>query len=360
MTHERPRLSDAERAWYQRQLGLPELGEAGQSRLRAARVLVVGAGGLGCPALQALAMAGVGFLRICEPDAVEIHNLHRQPFYTADQLGQPKGRLARQRLQEMNPALQAEWEPRPFSHHHAREMLAGMDLVLDCGDSLDLSFTLNAACLEVGLPLVAAAVHRWEGQVWTVRPNSPGGCLRCLWPVQPDEAASCAGSGILGAVTGLIGSWQALEALRLLLGMPDTLESALLVLDAREAGLRRIRRSRREACPVCGTAQALSHHPWAGDKDAVEVVTRDRELKDWRHATVLDLRELGEPGRPIPEGLRVLHRPLSGLRFPEHGLPLDDDVLVVCAHGVRSLWVVSRLRALGFSRCWSLKGGMEG
>ncbi len=351
-----PGLTQAERAWYQSQLALPELGEAGQQRLRASRVLVVGAGGLGCPVLMELAIAGVGFLRICEADTVEAHNLHRQPLYTATQVGQPKGRLARIRLQEMNPALQAEWEPRAFTQAHAAEMLHGMDLALDCGDNLELSFAMNDACLRAGVPLVCAAVHRWEGQVWSLKPGGPGGCLRCLWPQQPPEASSCTRSGVLGAITGLVGSWQAVEALRLLLHLPHTLEEEMLLVDVRESSLRRVRRQRRQGCPAC------SPHPeipvMAPHVDEQEVEGQDAQLSAWRHATVVDLREVGEPGCPIPPGLRVIHRPLSGLHFPDHGLP-EDDLLVVCAHGVRSLWVVNRLRALGHERCWSLKGGME-
>lgn len=355
-----PALSAAELAFFQRQLNLPELGSRGQRRLKAARVLVVGAGGLGSVVLQELALAGVGFLRICEPDALELHNLHRQPLYDASQVGQPKGRLARLRLQQVNPSLQAQWEPRAFAPAVAGEILAGVDLALDCGDSLALAFHLNDACHRAGIPLVSASVHRWEGQVWSLRPGSAGGCLRCLWPQQPPEPQSCAQSGILGAVTGLVGSWQAVEALRQLLDLPARLDEDLLCVDALESQLRRIRRPRRPECPLCGSAAGSTAATGEPELDLLELeVDGQPPLANWRHALVVDLREVGEVGQSIPQGLEVLHRPLSSLRFPEHGLPADRDLLVVCAHGVRSLWVTTRLRALGLARCWSLRGGME-
>ncbi len=353
-------LSGAEREFYQRQLVLPELGATGQLRLKQVHVLVVGAGGLGCPALLHLAAAGVGRLRICEPDGLEIHNLHRQPLYGHTQIGQPKGLLARQRLTELNPHLQAEWTPRPFTPGHAAELLVGVDLVLDCADNHATSFALNAACLAARLPLVLAAVHGWDGQLLTSDPAAEAGCLRCLWPVLPEETEGCARRGILGTVPGLLGTLQAQEALKLLLELPGDLRRDLLLVDLLTFGTRRLRRSRRPDCPVCGHAAHPAPELPDVDPEQLEVDALDAGLTAWRDRLLVDLREEGEPGRPLPAGHEILHAPLSGLHFPAHGLPADRELLVVCAHGVRSLWTVQRLRALGHAHCWSLHGGMEG
>jgi molybdopterin/thiamine biosynthesis adenylyltransferase/rhodanese-related sulfurtransferase len=357
-------LSQDERAFYARQLRLPELGEAGQLRLREAAVLVVGAGGLGSPALLYLAAAGVGRVRICEPDALEVHNLHRQPIYAADHLGQPKGRLARQRLAALNPHIQLEWAPRALDPDHAPGLLQDMDLALDCADTQAATFALHSACRERGIPAVLAAVHGWDGQLLSVDPALPeAGCLACLWPDPPAEGPACAERGVLGPVPGLLGTLQALEALKLLLGLPGDLRRELLLVDLLSFSTRRLRRPRRLDCPVCGTdapAAAPTASAPPADPDEWEVDPCDADLAEWRGTLVVDLREVGEPGWPLPEGHVLLNAPLSGLRFPEHGLPRDRDLLLVCAHGVRSLWVAARLRTQGHGRCWSLRGGMEG
>lgn len=358
-------LSPEERAFFARQLPLPGLGEEGQRRLKAARVLVVGAGGLGCPALLHLAAAGVGFLRICEPDQLEAHNLHRQTLYGHEQAGQPKGRLARQRLQALNPFLDASWDPLPYAPERAAALLGDVDLVLDCADSLALSFQLNEDCWRAGRLLISAAVHRWEGQLFSMDPALDAGCLRCLWPEMPPEPATCADAGILGTVPGVVGTLQAQEAIKLLLGLSGDLRQHLLLVDLLDFSTRRLARARRSACPVCaplpiGIDPPVSAPPLPAPVEELEVDPAGPDLAEWRGALVVDLREPGEPGPPLPPGHEILACPLSALRFPDHGLPPERDLLLVCAHGVRSLWVAARLRALGRVRCWSLRGGMEG
>lgn len=355
-------LTTAERAYYQRQMRLPELGEEGQRRLKAARVLVVGAGGLGSPALLHLAAAGIGFLRICEHDQLEVHNLHRQTLYAHEHVGRPKGRLACRRLQALNPHARAEWAPLPFAPERAAELLSGIDLALDCADSLNLSFQMNRACRVAGIPLVSAAVHRWEGQLLTIDPAAAeAGCLRCLWPEMPPEPGACADTGILGTVPGLLGTLQAQEALKLLLDLPGDLRGHLLLVDTLNFSTRRLARARRAGCPVCDTHAARTGESDAASAPAneIEVDPLSPALEEWRGRLLVDLREEGERGFPVPAGHDVLRRPLSALRFPAHGLP-DRELLVICAHGVRSLWATTRLRALGHTRCWSLRGGMEG
>jgi adenylyltransferase/sulfurtransferase len=177
--------------------------------------------------------------------------------------------------------------------------------------------------------------------------------------MEPADTGSCAHSGILGTVPGLLGTLQAQEALKLLLDWPGDLRRDLLLVDVLSFSTRRLRRSRREDCPVCGTATPTNEPALPAAPEGLEVDAQSATLEEWRGRPIVDLRELGEPGHPLPPGHLVLQRPLSRLSFPDHGLP-EGDLLLVCAHGVRSLWVTNRLRTLGHTRCRSLSGGMEG
>lgn len=357
-------LTPEQRLHYARQLPLPRLGDAGQARLAEARVLVAGAGGLGTAALSSLAGAGVGRLTICEPDRLERHNLHRQLLYSSEDVGEPKGRLAAARLRELNPLVDVDWIDVSVDAGNVAALLVGHDLALDCGDDPALTRALAEACWPVGVPLVCAALHRFEGQLTRFDPCRPeAGCLRCLWPAEPrpDDFASCAEAGVLGAVAQLVGHWQALEAIGTLLDWSGGLAEDLLLIDLELQSTRRVRRHRRPDCPFCGEPE-MTASPDAprADLALLEVDPATPELAEFADWLVIDLREIGEPGPTIPAALAAEQRPLSALQMPDHGLPTDRDVLLVCAHGRRSLWAALQLRAAGLERCWSLRGGMNG
>jgi adenylyltransferase/sulfurtransferase len=250
-----------EAAIYERQRRLPEVGVAGQARLKQARILVVGAGGLGTAAAQAVAGAGIGHLALCDFDHLEASNLNRQFLYAHADIGKPKAQLAAERLRASNPFIHVEPLQQQVTADNARFLVADYDLVLDCTDNFRARFDLNDACVALGKPLVAASVHRFEGQMLVVQPGHAAGCLRCLWPEQPclscGGGSSCADVGIVGAVPAMMGAMQALEAIKLVLGLASEAATHLIVWDGLTQQTTRLRRHRDPACTVCGAGHAV-------------------------------------------------------------------------------------------------------
>ena len=234
---------------YSRHLVLREVGGPGQQRLSRARVLLVGAGGLGAPAALYLAAAGVGRLRIVDPDVVSLSNLQRQVLYATAETGAPKVERAAARLHALNPHCAVEPMQLAFSEGSAAHLLAGCDLVLDGTDDFAVRFAVNAAAVAAGVPLVSGALGRWTGQVgvFSGRP-----CWRCLVPEVPPEAETCAAVGVVGALAGVVGSLMALEAVKLLAGAGEPLTGRLLLYDGLAAEARTVRVPPDPECPVCG------------------------------------------------------------------------------------------------------------
>jgi len=249
-------LDAAERERYARHLLLPELGEAGQERLKAARVLLVGAGGLGSPAALYLAAAGVGSLTIVDHDRVEPSNLQRQVLYDTADVGAPKAEVAARRLRALNPAIRVEPHVLRLDAGNVLRLIEGHDLVVDGSDRLATRYLVADACVIGATPLVSAAIHRFEGQAFSYRPGTP--CYRCLFPESARAAApSCAEAGVLGVLPGILGSLQAAEAIKLLAGIGEPLLGRLLVLDALAMRWQEFRFGRRIDCAVCGAAPAI-------------------------------------------------------------------------------------------------------
>ena len=238
---------DVER--YARHLVLREIGGPGQQRLRAARVLIVGAGGLGSPAALYLAAAGVGVLGLCDPDVVALSNLQRQVLFDTDQIGALKVDAGRRRLEAINPQVQVEGHALAVTAANAAEVVSGYDLVLDGTDDFSSRFALNTACMAAGKPLVSGAIGRWTGQVaiFTGRP-----CYACLVPETPPDVETCAAVGVVGALGGVIGSMMAMEAIKRITAAGQDLEGRLLIYDALAAEARTVRVAADPACPVCG------------------------------------------------------------------------------------------------------------
>jgi molybdopterin-synthase adenylyltransferase len=232
---------------YSRQLVLPEWSEAAQRRLGEAAVLVVGAGALGSPVAAYLAGAGVGQLGIVDDGDVELSNLHRQHLHFTPDVGVPKAHSAVAKLGFLNPDVLIE----PYQARFSPVMVEGQDLVVDCADTFETRYAVNAACCAAGVPLVEAGVSGLSGMVMTIRPGETA-CYRCAFPHPPADAPSCAEAGILGPAAGVIGSLQALEALKLLAGLPDPLTDAFLQVDLADHAFVRVRVSRRDDCPDCG------------------------------------------------------------------------------------------------------------
>ncbi len=245
------RFTDEEIERYARHLVLREVGGPGQQKLKAATVLIVGAGGLGAPAALYLAAAGVGSIRIVDPDVVDLSNLQRQIIYAGSDRGRAKVEAAADRLQGLNPNVAVTAFDQAFDDAGADAFLEGVDLVLDGTDNFAVRFSVNAACVRHGIPLVSGAIGRWTGQVG-VFGRQP--CYRCLVPEIPPDAETCVAVGVIGALAGVIGSMMALEAVKLITGAGETLSGRLLIYDALAAETRTVRVARDPDCPVCGAA----------------------------------------------------------------------------------------------------------
>ena len=242
-------FSDEEVERYARHLVLREIGGPGQQRLKAARVLIVGAGGLGAPAALYLAAAGVGQLTLVDPDTVDLSNLQRQVLYDTDDAGRLKVEAAGERLVALNPNVEVVRIAEALTRANARALISGHDLVLDGTDDFATRFAVNAACVAEGITLVSGAIGRWTGQVgvFAGRP-----CYRCLVPDIPPDAETCAAVGVVGALAGVVGSMMALEAVKLIAGAGAPLTGRLMIYDALAAEARTVRIGADPECPVCG------------------------------------------------------------------------------------------------------------
>jgi adenylyltransferase/sulfurtransferase len=250
-------LSDAEIERYSRQLVLPEWSGAAQERLKAASVIVVGAGALGSPAATYLAAAGVGHIGVVDSDAVELSNLHRQPLHFTPDLGLPKADNAAVKLNALNPEALVEAYPVRLEEMNAEPIVMGADLVVDCSDSFETRYLVNDACCVQGIALVEAGVLGLSGLVMSIRPGETA-CYRCAFPTAPADAPSCREAGVLGAVAGVVGSIQALEAIKLLTGVGEPLLDAILQIDGSDLAFMRVSTERRADCPACARVPAAS------------------------------------------------------------------------------------------------------
>jgi molybdopterin/thiamine biosynthesis adenylyltransferase len=255
-------FTDDELRRYSRHVLLPELGAVGQARLRAGRVLVVGAGGLGSPAILYLAAAGIGTIGVIDDDRVELSNLQRQIVHHMDGLGTPKVESAAAAVHALNPLVRVEAYAHRLEAGNALALIAGYDLVLDGSDSFATRFLVGDACALARRTLVSAAVLRFDGQITTFKPHADaaGPCWRCLHrtPPPPGLIPSCGEAGVLGAVTGLLGTLQATEAVKELAGIGEGLSGRLMLWDALHARVHTVRVPRDPACPLCGPSPRIT------------------------------------------------------------------------------------------------------
>ena len=244
---------------YSRQLILPEIGVKGQEKLRQSSVLIVGAGGLGCPAALYLAAAGVGKLGIIDRETVALNNLHRQILYGAEDVGRPKSRAAKERLAILNPDVEVVAIQESLSADTALEQLRGYDVVLDGSDNVMTRYLVNDACVLLSTPLVYGGVVRLQGQVMAIRPRQSA-CFRCVFPEPPTASGvpNCQDAGVLGAAAGIVGSLMAHEALKLLVGIGEPLTDRLLVFDGLTSRWRDVPVRRDRRCAVCGDAPTIT------------------------------------------------------------------------------------------------------
>jgi len=341
---------------YSRQIALPEVGVEGQQRLASGAVLVIGAGGLGVPVLQYLAAAGVGRIGLVDGDTVEASNLHRQPLYGVGDIGRSKAVVAAERLREANPQLTVDLHAERATAANLGDWLARCDLVVECSDNFATKFVVNDAAVSLGKPAVFASVYQYEGQLQVYLPREDWPCLRCLWPEAPRDGlvGNCAQAGVLGPVPATLGAMQAMQALKILLGLPVEPSPALHVFDLLGMHWRTLKASRNPAC---------DHSPRELQAAVIDPAVLEIKYPTFDAAldsglTLVDIREAWERATDDPQRRIEWHLPLSAFMQGATALPPDGQYLLVCAHGVRSLALATHLRTLGYPAVYSLIGGL--
>ena len=358
---------------YKRHLALPEFGAEGQQALLAARVLLIGAGGLGCPLAQYLAAAGVGTLGLVDYDVVDASNLQRQVLYGTRDVGRPKAEVARERILALNPDVKVEVHQVRLASDNALAILGDYDVVVDGTDNFPTRYLANDACVLLGKPNVHGSIFRFEGQA-TVFDARRGPCYRCLYPEPPPPGAvpSCAEGGVLGVLPGLVALIQATETIKLITGLGEPLIGRLLQYDALAMSFTEFRLRKDPACPVCGerptVRELIDYEGFCGlprgdgdeppvrERSAVEVAAMQARGEPF---LLLDVREPDEWEAAHIEGARLV--PLGQLeaRLGELADWRERRVVVHCRSGARSARAARLLQRLGFRDVWSMAGGIQ-
>jgi molybdopterin/thiamine biosynthesis adenylyltransferase/rhodanese-related sulfurtransferase len=358
-------LTSRERQRYSRHLLLPEVGEEGQRRLKSARVLCVGAGGLGSPAALYLAAAGVGTLGLVDFDVVDFSNLQRQIIHGTGDVGRSKLESAQSRIEGLNPEVHVETFDAHFSVANAKTLIEAFDVIVDGTDNFPARYLVNDACVIYGKPNAWGSIFRFEGQASVFA--APGGpCYRCLHPEPPPAGLvpSCAEAGVLGVLPGIIGTIQATEALKLILGIGDPLIGRFLIYDALKMRFRDLKLPKDPDCPVCGlrpTITTLRESAASCDTRAAggpECSVRELKARidAGRAPVILDVREPSEAAICRLPGSRLI--PLGELPRRLGELDPDAEIVVHCKSGGRSARAVSLLREKGFTSATNLSGGI--
>jgi molybdopterin/thiamine biosynthesis adenylyltransferase/rhodanese-related sulfurtransferase len=360
-------LSHDELLRYSRHLILPDVGLEGQRKLRAARILLVGAGGLGSPAALYLAAAGVGTLGIVDFDRVDLTNLQRQVLHGTSDVGRTKLESAEARIRDLNPHVRVESFPDRLTSANALEILRNFDVVLDGSDNFPTRYLVNDACVLLGKPLVYGSIFRFDGQV-SVFDSAHGPCYRCLYaePPPPGLVPSCAEGGVLGVLPGIVGSLQALEAIKLVLGIGQTLTGRLLLVDTLRLRFRELELRKDPDCVICGpnptVRELIDYEAFCGigaPSTAPEITVQELAEAQANGATLslLDVREPYEWELVHLPGSR--HIPLRELPARIGEVEPRGELVVLCHHGQRSQAAVEFLRGAGFHHARSLAGGID-
>lgn len=363
-------LSADELKRYARHLVLPEIGTDGQEKLMSANALIVGAGGLGSPAALYLAAAGVGRIGIVDFDVVDVTNLQRQILHSTSDVDRPKVESAEQRILSINPHIKVEPFETKLSSENALEILKEYDVVVDGTDNFPTRYLVNDACVFLKKPLVYGSIFRFEGQA-SVFDAQHGPCYRCLYPAPPppELVQNCADAGVVGVLPGIIGSIQANEALKLILGIGKPLTGRLLMFDALAMEFRTMKFAKDPACPICGSnptiTRLIDYEAFCGVTSSRQPHTEPatitvQELKARIDAGdspfLLDVREPYEARLATIGGTLIPLGVLSG-RLIE--LNKEQEIVVYCHHGIRSAHAVGLLRRAGFTNVKNLSGGID-
>lgn len=359
---------------YARHLSIPGFGLEAQQKLKAARVLLIGAGGLGSPLAMYLAAAGVGCLRLVDADKVELSNLQRQLLHGQSDLGRAKVNSAKAQLAEINPHVVVEPVQDVFCAANARELARGCDVIVDGTDNFPTRYLSNDVAVWAGIPNVYGSILRFDGQVSVFAPHLGGPCYRCMAPEPPKPGLvpTCAEGGVLGVLPGIVGSMQALEAIKLITGIGEPLIGRLLHVDTLTMKFREFRIKRDEQCPVCGThptiTEPIDYDGFCGVpkknesnmSNTMKTMTV-QDLKDLRAAGdnhfLVDVRQPEEWAVCNIDGAVLI--PLGELPARVDEVPRDAKVIVHCKAGGRSARAVGWLMEQGYSDVWNVEGGMD-
>lgn len=370
---ETPDLSSAEKSRYARHISIPDVGGEGQKRLKAARVLCIGAGGLGSPVAMYLVAAGVGRLGLVDPDVVDFSNLQRQILHGTSDVGRSKLDSAADTLREINPEVQIDRFPVKFTKDNAREIAAPYDVIVDGTDNFQTRYLSNDLAVLTGKPNVYGSIFRFEGQVSVFAPHLGGPCYRCLFPEPPDPGTvpSCAEGGVLGVLPGIVGCLQANEAIKLILGIGEPLTGRLLHFDALKMRFREFQLRRDPQCPVCGenptVTELIDYDDFCGigrgerEKNArlpeISVQDLKRRFAEPAPFILVDVREPSEfEICRLPDAVLI---PLGQLAGRLHELDREAEIVVHCKAGSRSAKAIELLLESGFENVRHVAGGIN-
>src|SRR5881227_2272454 len=361
-------LSPAELQRYSRHLMMPEVTPDGQRRLKAARVLCIGAGGLGSPAAVYLAAAGMGTIGIVDFDDVDLSNLQRQILHGTKDIGRDKLESARDRLHDINPEIDVQLHKCRFSSENAPQLVSGYDVIVDGSDNFPTRYLSNDVCVLARKPNVYGSVFRFEGQTTVFAPLLGGPCYRCLFPEPPppESVPNCAQAGVLGVLPGIIGMLQAIEAIKLIVGIGEPMVGRLLHFDALKVTFRELRLRRDPQCPVCGENPTIfapiDYDQFCGARDDASVPGISvQQLKDKMDASntfeLIDVREPFEFEIARIDGAKLI--PLGEISERLNELSGERPIVVHCHTGKRSAQAVRLLRQRGFANVYNLEGGID-
>ena len=361
-------LSTEELQRYSRHLIMPEVTADGQRRLKAARVLCIGAGGLGSPAALYLAAAGVGTIGIVDFDAVDLSNLQRQLLHGTKDVGRGKLESAQDRLRDINPEIDIELHQCRLSSENASEIVSKYDIVVDGSDNFATRYLSNDVCVFAQRPNVYGSVFRFEGQTTVFAPHLGGPCYRCLFPEPPppDSVPNCAQAGVLGVLPGIIGTLQAIETIKLIIGIGEPLIGRLLHFDALKVKFRELKLRRDPQCPVCGESPTIfapiDYDQFCGARPdrmvpAISVSELKRKMDAGEAFQLIDVREPFEYEIAHIEGARLI--PLGEIADRAGQLPCEQPTVVHCHSGQRSAQAVHLLQERGFTKVYNLSGGID-
>ncbi|HUN66231.1 MAG TPA: molybdopterin-synthase adenylyltransferase MoeB [Bacteroidota bacterium] len=364
-------LSLNEISRYSRHLLIPEIGVGGQTRLKGSSVLIVGAGGLGSPAAMYLAAAGTGRIGIADADVVDLTNLQRQLLHDTSDVGRQKVDSAAATLRAINPEIIIETHPVRLTSRNTAEILKRYDVVIDGSDNFPTRYLLNDAAFFLGKPLIYGSVFRFEGQISLFHPKSGGPCYRCLFPEPPPPGLvpGCSEGGVLGVLPGVIGTLQALEAVKFITGTGTSLAGRMLVFDGLGMSFRELALTPDPACPLCGAAPSvhdlIDYDDFCGlspgglqggGRDSITVESLKERIDRGEKPFILDVRE--------PAEFDICN--LGGMLVPQRDLPLrvsglnrTAEIVVVCKMGERSARAAEFLRSAGFTNVKNLAGGID-